>query len=147
MRYKDEKEIAEVVRTFEDATISRDAWKHAEHLTVALHYVSLHDMDTAAAKMREGIFKLLAAFEVDLTKEMPRNCSKKTTPITNASSVGTTNVRNNRSPKVTTCHEPRNPSNKSSFLHMRLRIEGASMVVMIINSINMIVYPSGEKIH
>lgn len=71
MRYKDEKEIAEVVRTFEDATISRDAWKHAEHLTVALHYVSLHDMDTAAAKMREGIFKLLAAFEVDLTKEMP----------------------------------------------------------------------------
>ena len=71
MRYKDEKEIAEVVRTFEDATISRDAWKHAEHLTVALHYLSLHDMETATAKMRSGIFKLLAAFEVDLTKEMP----------------------------------------------------------------------------
>lgn len=71
MRYKDEKEILEVVRSFEDATISRDAWKHAEHLTVALHYVSLHDMETAAAKMRDGIFKLLAAFEVDLTKEMP----------------------------------------------------------------------------
>ncbi|HRI04211.1 MAG TPA: hypothetical protein PLL77_10760 [Pyrinomonadaceae bacterium] len=71
MRYKDEKEITEVVRTFEDATISRDAWKHAEHLTVALHYVSLHDMETAAAKMRDGIFKLLGAFEVDLTKEMP----------------------------------------------------------------------------
>ena len=34
MRYKKEHEIAEVVRTFEDATISRDAWKHAEHLTV-----------------------------------------------------------------------------------------------------------------
>ncbi|MEQ1922905.1 MAG: hypothetical protein ABL952_10395 [Pyrinomonadaceae bacterium] len=71
MRYKDEKEIAEVVRTFEDATISRDAWKHAEHLTVALHYLSLHDMETATAKMRDGIFKLLGAFEVDLTKEMP----------------------------------------------------------------------------
>jgi hypothetical protein len=71
MRYKDEKEIAEVVRTFEDATISRDAWKHAEHLTVALHYLSLHDMETATAKMRDGIFKLLKAFEVDLTKEMP----------------------------------------------------------------------------
>ena len=71
MRYKDEKEIAEVVRTFEDATISRDAWKHAEHLTVALYYLSLHDMETATAKMRDGIFKLLNAFEVDLTKEMP----------------------------------------------------------------------------
>ncbi len=71
MRYKDEKEVAEVVRTFEDATISRDEWKHAEHLTVALHYLSLQDMETATAKMRDGIFKLLAAFEVDLTKEMP----------------------------------------------------------------------------
>lgn len=71
MRYKDEDEIAEVVRTFEDATISRDKWKHAEHLTVALHYLTLHDIDEATAKMREGIFKLLRAFEVDLNKEMP----------------------------------------------------------------------------
>ncbi len=71
MRYKSESEIAEVVRTFEDATISRDTWKHAEHLTVALHYVCLYDIDTATDKMRRGIFKLLQAFEVDLTKEMP----------------------------------------------------------------------------
>lgn len=71
MRYKDEKEVAEVVRTFEDATISRDTWKHAEHLTVALHYLSVHEFETATAKMRDGIFKLLAAFEVDLSKEMP----------------------------------------------------------------------------
>ncbi len=71
MRYKDENEILEVVRSFEEATISRDAWKHAEHLTVALHYLSLHDMETATANMRTGIFKLLAAFEVDLSKEMP----------------------------------------------------------------------------
>ncbi|MBK8464375.1 MAG: hypothetical protein IPL32_00955 [Chloracidobacterium sp.] len=71
MRYKTENEIAEVVRTFEDATISRDKWKHAEHLTVALHYLCLHDIDTATEKMRTGIFKLLKAFEVDLNKEMP----------------------------------------------------------------------------
>ena len=71
MRFKDESEIAEVVRTFEDATISRDDWKHAEHLTVALHYLCLHDMAAATDKMRSGIFKLLNAFEVDLTKEMP----------------------------------------------------------------------------
>ena len=71
MRYNDESEIAEVVRTFEDATISRDAWKHAEHLTVALHYVSHHDIDTATERMRSGLFKLLGAFGVDLSKEMP----------------------------------------------------------------------------
>ena|SRR5436190_4746969 len=71
MRYKTENEIAEVVRTFEDATISRDDWKHAEHLTVALHYLCRHDIDTATDKMRKGIFKLLTAFEVDLSKEMP----------------------------------------------------------------------------
>lgn len=71
MRFNSEKEIIEVVRTFEDATIGRDAWKHAEHLTVALHYVCLYDIDTATDKMRSGIFNLLNAFEVDLTKEMP----------------------------------------------------------------------------
>jgi hypothetical protein len=71
MRYKDEKEIDEIVRTFEDASISRDRWKHAEHLTVALHYLSRHDIETATAKMRDGIFKLLDAFGVDLANEMP----------------------------------------------------------------------------
>ena len=71
MRFKHEEEIKEIVRTFEDATVPRDKWKHAEHLTVALHYLSHHDMETATAKMRSGIFKLLGAFAVDLTKEMP----------------------------------------------------------------------------
>jgi hypothetical protein len=71
MRYETEEEIAGVVRSFEDTTISRDVWKHAEHLTVALHYLSHHDIDTATEKMRCGIFKLLGAFGVDLTKEMP----------------------------------------------------------------------------
>jgi len=71
MRFRSEKEITELVRSFESATISRDKWKHAEHLTMALHYLTLHDIDTATAKMREGIFKLLNVFEVDLSKEMP----------------------------------------------------------------------------
>jgi hypothetical protein len=71
MRYKTDKEIFNIVRSFEDATISHDDWKHAEHLTVALHYLNLYDIEEATAKMREGIFKLLGAFGVDLTKEMP----------------------------------------------------------------------------
>lgn len=70
-RFNTEEEIFEVVRGFEDATISRDAWKHAEHLTVALYYISHHDLETATEKMRTGILKLLGAFGVDLTKEMP----------------------------------------------------------------------------
>lgn len=57
---------------FEDATISRDKWKHAEHLTVALHYLCLHDLETATGKMRSGILKLLTSgFGLDLSKEMP----------------------------------------------------------------------------
>lgn len=71
MRYKDETEIADVVRGFEDASVSRDKWKHAEHLTVALHYLTLHNIATATEKMRDGIFKLLGAFGVNLKKEMP----------------------------------------------------------------------------
>ena len=70
-RYKDEDEILKVVRTFEDGSISRDAWRHAEHLTVAMHYLAHHDLETATDKMRSGIFNLLGAFGVDLTKEMP----------------------------------------------------------------------------
>ena len=33
--------------------------------------MSHHDIDTATEKMRSGLFKLLGAFSVDLTKEMP----------------------------------------------------------------------------
>jgi hypothetical protein len=71
MRYKDENEILKIVESFERGTISRDDWKHAEHLIVAFHYLSKHDFETAVTKMREGIFNLLKAFEVDLSKEMP----------------------------------------------------------------------------
>ncbi len=71
MRYENEEEIVAVIRGFEDATISRDDWKHAEHLTVGLYYLTRYDLETATKMMRDGIFKLLAAFKVDLTKEMP----------------------------------------------------------------------------
>jgi hypothetical protein len=70
--YKTEDEILSLVRSFEDATIARDAWKHREHLIVALYYVSHHDLPTAFKKMRSGILNLLAkGFGVDLSKEMP----------------------------------------------------------------------------
>lgn len=71
-KYKDESEVVALVRSFEDATISRDDWKHAEHLVVALYYLTHHDFDTAYERMRSGILNLLEkGFNVDLKKEMP----------------------------------------------------------------------------
>ena len=71
-KYNSDKEIVDLVEKFEAATIAREAWHHAEHLTVAVYYLSHHDYETAIAKMRDGIFNLLTnGFSVDLTKEMP----------------------------------------------------------------------------
>lgn len=71
MKYKTEKELLTVIGSFENGTISREDWGHPEHLIVAFHYASENDFETALTKMREGIFNLLKAFEVDLTKVMP----------------------------------------------------------------------------
>ncbi len=71
MKYKNKNEIIDVVRRFENGTIPRDCWKHAEHLTVAFYYVSQNDLETATSKMRGGIFNLLESFGIDLSKEMP----------------------------------------------------------------------------
>ena len=71
-KYEHESEVLDLVRSFEDATIAHDDWKHAEHLVVALYYVTHHDLDTACEKMRGGILNLLEhGFKVDLKKEMP----------------------------------------------------------------------------
>jgi hypothetical protein len=71
-KYETEKEIIDLVKSFEDATVSREDWKHREHLIVALYYVSHYDTETALDKMRSGLLNLLAnGFKVDLTKEMP----------------------------------------------------------------------------
>ena len=71
-KYKDESEILDLVRSFENATIPHDDWKHAEHLVVALYYTTRHDLEDAYAKMRSGILNLLEhGFKIDLKKEMP----------------------------------------------------------------------------
>lgn len=71
MRYETEDEILKIVESFENGTISKKDWRHADHLLVANHYLSTNDFDTAYRKMRDGIFNLLRAFKIDLTKEMP----------------------------------------------------------------------------
>lgn len=70
-RYTSEKDILDLAARFEAGTIDRADWKHAEHLTVALFYISTNDLETATAKMRSGIYNLLRTFGVDLTREMP----------------------------------------------------------------------------
>jgi hypothetical protein len=69
--YKTEDDVKTLVEAFENGTISEADWRHAEHLVVALFYLSNHDFETALAKMRNGIFNLLKSFGVDLSKEMP----------------------------------------------------------------------------
>jgi hypothetical protein len=72
MRFKNEDEIIDIVRRFEEGTISRDEWKHAEHLVVAAFYICHSPgLSDAYKKMRAGILNLLKSFGVDLTKEMP----------------------------------------------------------------------------
>jgi len=71
MIYQTEDEIFKIVRAFENGTIARSDWRHAEHLTVAFYYAFHYDFETALGKMRDGIFNLLNAFGVDLSKEMP----------------------------------------------------------------------------
>lgn len=69
--YKTENDLKKLVEAFEAGTISEADWRHAEHLAVALFYLARHDFETALCKMRAGIFNLLEAFGVDLSKETP----------------------------------------------------------------------------
>lgn len=72
MKYERENEILDVVRGFENGAISRDKWRHAEHLTVAFYYIRhSKSLTEATDKMRAGIFNLLKSFDIDLEKEMP----------------------------------------------------------------------------
>lgn len=58
MRYETEDEILSVVEEFEAATLPHEKWRHAEHLTMAMHYALHNDFDEALNKMRSGILKL-----------------------------------------------------------------------------------------
>ncbi len=71
VKYNSAEDLLKVFDSFTDATVGRADWGHAEHLIVAFHFALDTDFDTALTRMRTGIFRLLAAFEIDLTKEMP----------------------------------------------------------------------------
>lgn len=58
MRYETEDEILTVIEEFEAATLPHEKWRHAEHLTMAMHYGLHNDFEEALNKMRSGILKL-----------------------------------------------------------------------------------------
>ena len=44
-KYENESEIYDLLRSFETGTISREGWRHAEHMVVALCYLRNHSLD------------------------------------------------------------------------------------------------------
>jgi hypothetical protein len=70
-KYKSDEEVLNIVRRFENCEFGREEWRHADHLIVGLYYVLDNNAEIAIIKMRDGIFKLLNSFGVDLSKEMP----------------------------------------------------------------------------
>ena len=55
MRFKDKKEINELVRAFEACTLTKEEWTHEAHLTVGLYYVIHHPFGVAKNLMSDGI--------------------------------------------------------------------------------------------
>jgi hypothetical protein len=72
MKYKTEDEIVDLVSRFETGTISREDWRHAEHLIVALYYIcNSPGLSDAYKKIRRNLLNHLRAIGVDFSKEMP----------------------------------------------------------------------------
>ena len=60
--FKDEAELAALLRAFEECTIHPAEFKHYQHLAVALWYVAHFPYHQATNRMRNGIQKLAAAY-------------------------------------------------------------------------------------
>ncbi len=57
--YSSESEIESVVHGFETCEIDKTAFKHREHLTVAVWYLQTLDTNTAVERMRTGLLRFL----------------------------------------------------------------------------------------
>jgi hypothetical protein len=66
--YKSAGEIERVVQSFEACTCAAGAFKHREHLTVILWYLSKSGKHEATARMREGLYRFLDHHGVDRRK-------------------------------------------------------------------------------
>lgn len=58
--YRNEAEVADVVRKFESCTYRPEEFTHARHLTVASWYLATYSAEEALLRMREGLHRFLA---------------------------------------------------------------------------------------
>jgi hypothetical protein len=66
--YASADEIERVVQSFETCAFDAGAFRHREHLTVILWYLSKFPQAEAAARMREGLYRFLDQHGVDRRK-------------------------------------------------------------------------------
>jgi len=66
--YNNEAEIQVVVRGFESCETGKDEFKHHDHLTVALWYLSVTSLEEAINRMRAGLLRFLDYHGVDRKK-------------------------------------------------------------------------------
>ena len=57
--YSSESEIEDVVRGFETCVTDKSAFKHREHLTVAVRYLQTMDTKAAVERMRTGLLRFV----------------------------------------------------------------------------------------
>ena len=66
--YQTEVEIKAAVQGFESCETDKAAFKHQDHLTVAVYYLEELSLDDAIAKMRNSLWRFIAHHNVDRQK-------------------------------------------------------------------------------
>lgn len=93
--FSSESEIEEVVRGFETCVTDKSAFKHREHLTVAVWYLQTMDTKAAVERMRSGLLRFVdhhgvprekyseevTVFWIELIAEKLRECVPTTSLV------------------------------------------------------------------
>lgn len=67
IHYRKAEEIFALIDAFEDCTLTREAWTHTAHLTVALWYLLNHPLEDATVLIRNGIKRFNASHGIVTT--------------------------------------------------------------------------------